>query len=273
MIITEPCSGSSITIQVAKKILEAHGYDVFAGKEPNVPRRNKFYDEAVENLRKKLSKEPTPSQIVAESFKIIHEKTKSWNKILLIKLSNIREDMLQPLKEMGAKYAFTYRENVLDRAVCVTRDCFQKNNLGYQVFSNGTRSELCFDRRKSKEKIFAYMNNTDAMIHFMQNLKNENKQRMVDYKSFVTPAAMWSYEELFAFEYTDSREVFDQSVKMWSSFLKNFATINQTKVEEVLRLYWNTRPLPSPHSDVVYNIEDVKNALSDMPDLKHYLRE
>jgi hypothetical protein len=273
MIITGPCSGSSITIQVAKHILEAHGYQVFAGKEPNVPRRNRFYDEALEKLRKRLKKEPTSSQIVAESFKILNDITIKRGKILLIKLSNIREDMLEPLKEMGAKYAFTYRDNVLDRAVCVTRDCFQKNNLGYQVFSNGTRSELCFDRRKSKDKILAYINNTDAMIDFMQRLKIENEKRLVDYKPFVTPAEMWSYEELFVFEYTDSRKVFDQSVQMWSGFLKNFAAINQTKVEEVLSLYRNSRPLPSPHSSVIYNINDVKRALSNNADLKQYLRE
>mmetsp|Transcript_4826 Transcript_4826/g.9206 ORF Transcript_4826/g.9206 Transcript_4826/m.9206 type:complete len:342 (-) Transcript_4826:106-1131(-) len=273
MIITGPCSGSSISIQVAKYILEAHGYDVVAGKEPSTPRRNKFYNEAVENLWQRLQKEPTPSQIVAESFRIINENTKKRNKILLIKLSNIREDMLQPLQEMGAKYAFTYRDNVLDRAVCVTRDCFQKNKLGYQVFSNGTQAELCFDRRQSKDKIFAYINNTDAMIDFMNRLKTENEKRLMYYRSYVTPAEMWSYEDLFDFEYTDSNEAFDKSVQMWSSFLRNFAEINQTKVEEVLSLYRNTRSPPSPHSDVIYNIGDVKKALLDRPDLKRYLRE
>jgi putative lipase involved disintegration of autophagic bodies len=182
--------------------------------------------------------------------------------------------MLKTLEEMGAKYAFTYRDNVFDRAICVTRDCFQKTSLGYQVFSNGTEADLCFQRRQfSQEKILAYINNTDVLIDFMKRMKQQNEERMVFYKPFVSPAEMWSYEDLFLFEYTDSQAIYDQSVKAWSSFLRNFADIQETKVEKALRLYRNSRPPPSPHSDVVYNIESVTKELSKDPMLKGYVRE
>lgn len=274
LLITSPCSGSSVTIRFSRKILEAHGYNVFVGDEPGVPSRNHFYDPAKKNLEERLGRKPTAREITLESFRLYNQKALSQNKILLIKINHVWNDTGRELNKMGAKFAYAYRSNIMDRAICVVRDCFQDETFGHQVYVNGTASNSCFSRRKSKEKVQAYISDVDALINFMLKKEIDDKTRLQRYSSYIAPPAeIQTYEDLFQFEYTNSEQIFEQSVQSWCKLLGNFANIDKDIVRETLRSYINYLPHLASHSELIHNYDDVREKLKNYSSLMQYMRE
>ena len=74
------------------------------------------------------------------------------------------------LNTLGVKFAYFYRYNILDYAVCMARDCFDSRTAyGYPVFStNGTRTDLCMKRRTSDIKVKAHMN-VDNLVEYIHD--------------------------------------------------------------------------------------------------------
>lgn len=274
LLITSPCSGSSVTIRFSKKILEAHGYNVFVGDEPGVPSRNHFYAAAKANLQDKLGRKPTAREIVIESFKLYNEKAVSQNKILLIKINHVWGETGKELIKMGAKFAYARRSNMVDRAICVVRDCFQNETFGHQVYVNGTASDSCFSRRKNHEKVQAYIDDTGALVDFMTRKQIEDNDRMMKYEAYIVPPAeIQSYEDLFQFEYTNSQKEFEQSVKAWCKLLGNFLDVDERIVRDTLRPYQDSlTPLP-PHSELIHNYNDVWETIKNNSSWMPYIRE
>jgi hypothetical protein len=284
VLISSACSGSSATLKFSHSILEAHGYDVFVGSEPVgtiIPnhRTNDFYNQAKKNLEDRFNREPTPKEITIESIRLNNEKALSENKILLIKINNIWKEGGEVLSKMGTKFAFSYRSNLIDRAICVVRDCFQNESFGHPVFLNGTRSDSCFNRRSSKEeKVLANITNTDSFINFIIKKESENRHRIRKHQSYLTPkATVQSFEKLFQFEYTDNEEILEESVKLWCKLLGNFVeTIDENIVREVLRPHMNVLPPLSPHSTLIYNYDVIEETLARVTSpllLRSYVRE
>lgn len=262
LLITSPCSGSSATVRFSRKILEAHGYKVHVGDEPGVPSRNHFYDAAKANLEAKLKRKPTAREIVIESFKLYNEKAFSRNAILLIKINHVWGETGKELVQMGAKFAYAHRSNIIDRAICVVRDCFQNEKFGHQVYANGTASDSCFSRRKSPEKVQAYINDIGALVDYMTRKQRDDLNRMNNYETYIVPPAeIQTYEELFQFEYTPNQQIFEHSVKAWCKLLGNFINVDESIVRETLRPYQNSLPPLPPHSELIYNYKQVLEAM------------
>jgi len=267
ILIAGPCSGSSATVKFTKVILEAHGYDVFHGSEPLLrpEQNNNFYDDARTSLQQRINREPTHDEILSESLFLYNQKAFQANKILLMKANHIPKVVIDTLENMGARFAFTYISNVLDRAVCSARDCFLKGApIGYQVFHNGTRADMCFNRRHIDEKVMANFD-TDKLHSYMEDKKRDNEDRIGMFTRSFSPSTFAAYEDLFEFEYSRSEETLKKSVHAWTDLLRNFGDINKTTVEAALMPYWDTRPKIQPHSTVIFNIEEVKGSLLESP--------
>ena len=265
VVLASPCAGSSATLRFTKDILRAHGYQIeFSVHQPilksNLQAHPQLIDKAKEQLIERLLREPTYPEIVAESISILNQKAIESGKILLFKANSLGEEIiLDKLKDMGAKFAATFRENAMDQAVCEAMDCF---GIGHQVFSNGTRSSLCFDRRQATidEKPLVHFHDPNELKNEMERIKANNKVRE-NLVHLYSPALYQSYEDLFKFEYTDSEEVFKESVFAWQSFLYNFGDLKEDIVREVLRPYHNSRPPPSHYSTRIYNYEKLQKEM------------
>jgi len=267
ILIAGPCSGSSAIVKFTKVILESHGYDVFHGSEPLLrpEQKNVFYVNARTSLHQRFNREPTRNEILSESLVLYNQKSFQTNRILLIKANSIPKLVIDTLKTMGARFAFTYRSNVLDRAVCAVRDCFLKGDpIGCQVFSNGTRADMCFNRRHIDEKLMANFD-TDKLHSYMEYKERQNEDRIGMFTRSFSPSTFAAYEDLFKFEYSRSEETLKESVHAWTDLLQSFGDINKTTVEAALMPYWDTRPKNQPHSTVIFNIEEVKGSLLESP--------
>jgi hypothetical protein len=263
VIFASPCAGSSATLRFTKAILHAHGYQVDSTvSQPilkmNLQAHQSVIQKATDQLTEQLSREPTYPEIVAESISILNRKATENGKIYLFKANSLgKEIVLDTLKQLGTKFAATYRESIMDQAVCEAMDCF--GNIGHPVFANGTRSALCFDRRQADidDKLLVNFDDIDKLKHTIERIRSDNEVRG-NHDSLYSPARYQSYEDLFKFEYTDSEEVFDESVFAWQSFLFNFGEIEEDIVREVLRPHHNSRPAPSHYSTRIYNFEKLQ---------------
>jgi len=268
VLIAQPCSGSSATIIFTQVILKAHGYDILHGSQPLLRphQKDRFYDDAKASLKESLARDPTHKEIRLESLILYNKRAILKNQIVLFKLNNLQDDVMDTLQSMNTKFAFTYRRNTLDRAICSVRDCFVTDSpFGHQVFPNGTMSDLCFNRRQSQHKVMAMFDDGQALISYMEEKERILEQRIERYSPSIAPSKGVAYEDLFAFEYTSSEKVLESSVKEWCNLLRSFGDINEFTVKEALTPYWNSRKLEPSHSSVIHNANEIKEALEDSP--------
>ena len=260
VIFASPCSGSSATIQFTERILRAHGYNISHGGQPILKKPKEILEKAKELFRAKMDREPTLQETLGEAFAFYNERAKKDGQIVLFKINNPSHEVLNSLNQLGTKFAYTYRSNVLDRAICASRDCFTKGRLGHPVHANGTEADACFNRRQhsSDDILLANFSDTRALIAQMEEWEIKDERTKNHYKSLYDPAKALAYEDLFRFEYTDSEYIFKQSVEAWCAFLQTFGDIKVPTVERVLLAYRNSRPPRSPYEETIYNFDDVK---------------
>ena len=202
VLLMKACSGSTATFQTSKKILKAHGVKfIVAHWELYKPHRNYRYKDAKIKLINELQDRLPPEMgeeelwkfdsepamdslttnlyddsfvkvedVLIESMRMMIEDAKQVNRVLFFK--NERHGLTSRLKEeLGATFGHVVRRNVLDRAICMARDCFNgldsnnDNTTGYpvMVFPNSDtintaggdatpptiqHTNLCFKRRE-----------------------------------------------------------------------------------------------------------------------------
>ena len=277
VLIAEPCSGSSAIFKFTALILKAHGYDVLDGGEPLLRLKEKehFYDDAKHSLMQSLGREPKHEEIMQEFLILFNKQAVLKNKIVLFTMNAIPKYIMDTLESMDTKFALTYRRNILDRAICAVRDCFVEHNrhnpiVGRQVFSNGTVADMCFNRRRSNENGMAEFDDVEALMSYIKVKERLNEKRVKKFSPTVAPSVEVAYEDLFAFEYTNSDRVFESSVKEWCNFLRNFGDIREDIVKEALIPYWNSMEKEQSHASVIYNANEIKDALDASPFRDYY---
>lgn len=265
VVIASPCSGSSVVMKFTAQILRAHGIDIDLEPEPVRLKKDNIMDKARHRLKNKMDREPTLDETVAESIVFLNERALKNGKILLFKVHIISDGVMEALKGLNAKFAYTYRDNLFDRAICASKDCFAEGMLGHPVFINGTQSDACFDRRQMDEKVMPFFNNTESLITKMHEWDKVVERKKKDYMPLHYPAQAAAYEEMFKFEYTDQEDTFNHSIQVWCDFLKNFADVEAQIVERVLRKYMNSRKTRNRYNEMVYNFEEVAKAIEASP--------
>jgi hypothetical protein len=187
------------------------------------------------------------------------------------------------LRDINPRVVKMYRRNMLDLYVCKIRDCvdkgFQKSHQKKRSYpidvSTGEETDLCFKRRKKKDvTVKAFINVETLAARFQvlneKDLKNDAKAREI----FEWNSEAVANEDLFRFENSNSTDALDLSLQSW---IEVFHAWGITPDVPLLRQYivehpdHGTRPL-RPHTESVYNAEEVKNALETRPELKEYLQ-
>jgi hypothetical protein len=286
IMIASGCSGSSATGARIKRILEAHGYQLprirnSGNHELLKPDKNRYYKQAYNDLvttaTTKEGREPKYGDVIVEALRRIHRGAISQGQVLYFKADLsllLQEGVLAGLQQIGAVFVHMYRWNALDRCVCQVRDCF-KEKFGHPVHAdNGTKTELCFQRRKhpeTKVKAFFYKGMAEKCTAIERINAEEN---ILDFHDVVSPGASVTYEDLFGYSTTADQATFERSLIAWVALMSPFIQqVNQTIIHDILQAERNTRLLPGPHKQVIYNINQVVQELQQarLP-LDQYLR-
>jgi len=277
VLIIRPCSMSSAVSQFLRKILESHGEDVCYGDtELTNRRKNPMVHAATQSLHRR-NMHHTDDHVRAVSLYKLHHLFLRYNKRLVIKTlpGHIRDLTLVSLRQMNATFIHTYRENVLDRAVCMIRDCFDNGENGYPVSANNLeQSDMCFNRRVNDTKVMAHVFPTKIpdMLKTYEKVIDMDK-RELPYLIGDDPSKVRPTEELFDYEYTSDEETFQKSLDMWSLILRDVLHLDSTVLEKVMRNDQN-RFDPTTHNNVIDNVDELDVALkTSQPPLDSYIRK
>lgn len=280
IVIASGCSGSSATTSLIHQIIEAHGLSVCHYKyglrdlELLKPEKNPFYEEARKKL-KNMGHSTAYGSVMLQAVKDMQEDARLANQTVFFKadvshLTKGGSTLVKGLKKMGASFARMYRGNFLDRCVCVVRDCMGWSNLlGYPVFaSNGTKTDMCFKRRRSEEHTKAVLKHANMCVRFFRNEERKNEK---NFGRLISPSMATSYESLFEFEFTSDNLALERSKDAWVSLLASFlgVRLDESTILQILTKHQNSRKAPGSHENVIHNIDDIMKLRSS---LSEYLR-
>jgi len=278
MLISDGCSGSTITQDFIRRILSAHGFNILKSSYESFnlnPRKNPFLETALKQIKGEPRR--NDSQILA--YKLLYNHSISKGQTLVNKISPT--DFLthwKVLEKMGVDYVYMSRRNALDICVCYVRDCILGGpEIGYPVFgNNGTKTDLCFKRRKSGEKIQAFFKEGEAkkcLKRVWQKTKRKAQAFLGKASRRNQDTSSMFYHDLFAFEYTPDEKIFQDSFLAWKSFIAPLVEqVNGTIILDILRPAQNTLPPLASHRDIIYNFEQVEKELMEDESLQEFIR-
>ena len=205
--------------------------------------------------------------IIMRALQMMQQDYMQRNQTMMVKV-NIMHDLtayvIESFQQMNASFTHMYRSNVLDYQICMTKDCFNIPQIGYTVHENGTKSNLCFERRKSPSN--------STKVHFNPELvKMEIKQTIVsESRASYFARNLNSYstatEDLFAYEYSNNEMDFQKSLNAWSAVIAPLVDVVYPDIiERNMRPNQNSRPPPARHVDEIDNFEEVYESLRENP--------
>jgi len=177
------CSGTTAVGHYIRNIVSMHGFhktehvnfEFFNADQYNSRQheyKNQYYQDIV--MERNMTKEEeieNHSDLVIESIERAQEVAIETKSLMFFKASIKQYKKLHlrldDLDGGASSYAGVYRENTLDRCICMVRDCFHEvKDFGISVFgANGTEADLCFDRRFHLEvDVQAYFTNVKGCI-------------------------------------------------------------------------------------------------------------
>mmetsp|Transcript_10196 Transcript_10196/g.20507 ORF Transcript_10196/g.20507 Transcript_10196/m.20507 type:complete len:440 (-) Transcript_10196:84-1403(-) len=246
------------TEHVNFEFLHANQYNSRKHKHKNqyyqdiVTERNMTKEEEIENYR----------DLVIESIERAQEVAIETKSLMFFK-ANVKQykklhSRLDDLDGGASSYAGVYRENILDRCICMVRDCFHEvKDFGISVFgANGTEADLCFDRRFHPEvDVQAYFTNVKGCLK-----EDEWRVNFICGQGFDS----FSSENLFLFETSMEDNDFEASVNTWMEFVKPLLQdeLEWDLVASALEEGRGTRTEPSSQENKVYNYEEVKEEMT-----------
>lgn len=280
IMIADGCSGSTATLTLVIELMEAHGVHSFPMPyEYLKPEKNGVYLGLLHDKHANDTSDEWKSiydqELLIEAIHKTNEQAQAKGQTLIFKadwgrIYNRPELVERLIQDFGAVFSATHRENVLDSCVCFVRDCFfpapMQRKLGFPVDAqDGNQSNLCFERRQNKQlRTLAYLTDPVACVKNREWVANQITTAVRDW---IQPSKMEPTESLFAFQYSNDTKTVMQSTHAWSEFLKSFlgSELNTTLIQQELQRRMATRPPPGPHETVIYNVEEVKMALSMTP--------
>jgi hypothetical protein len=283
LVLTEGgCSGTTAVGVFLNKIVAAHGYKlnknsgfemlhVGQTEASKVQEKNPYYLGilAERNITLESVTKDEQKQIVIESIKRAQRVAIESKSLLAFKV-NVRnfKRLHLMLDSFEPSYIGLYRENILDRCICMIRDCFHESkNFGISVFeTNGTESKMCFQRRENPDVgVQAYFTDVQGCL-----AKDEKSIHFIRHQGYASVSS----ELLTLFEYSTNENDFKLSVDAWMIFLKPLLK-NELKRELVLRTlegFQGTRN-QSSQKKYVYNYHQVWQELTSVAKWENFLKK
>lgn len=222
-----------------------------------------MYKEAQKLLGERASKDA----LMEKAMELLHQDALQHHKILFMRLHPSQMRLYRYMKkDLKARFSTELRNNSIDKSICEVRDCFQvtQQSQSYPVFShNGSRTDLCFERRKSHMSIMAHMD-THTWPKHVQELQHQTQQSTRNFELEHPPFQAQIYEDLFAFTHSAEETVLERSVTAWTQLVDPLieGAVDRTIIEGILRPQQNTRSPPPPHRDLIYNYNESVTALA-----------
>lgn len=248
----EGCSGSTFISKFACRLLELHNITCLGQGEL-----------LKQQYATKLMPKATTT-VAAIRMMAAHAKAHgNASYVIKAQLYRLKPDVIRALKREGAIIVNMGRANILDRAVCEVRDCMHENGrrMGWPVFENGTRSKLCYVRRRSRSRTWAWFDMEQLTPGLNAELQQGRQQKAFLMKNFPSsPNITVASEDLAAFQYgADGHLV---SLQAWTRVLSEWRVqVNRAAIERLLISMEGSRPPPVPHAEVIYNIAVLEEAL------------
>lgn len=291
MFVTQGCDGSTAILGHAYKILALHGVDPGPSnvqKELLDPKRNPYIKAA--------------NYDVVEAMKmLVDEHTRNHTTLVFKSIygRDLAATLDSRLRQLGTMAVYNTRRNVLDRLVCMIRDCFVDTSAdsmyGYPVDNDGKPSGLCFDRRDSDhsegQEYRAILNISNIVINLNHIVQTElDQEAEIQNAGYEVGKAV--YEDLVAFEQVPSLVKRPEgavagpqatqvsgltpprglncvdgdvlcSVQAWSDLLTFWGVQpNPSKIMEYLQKNAHTRPFV-PTAKTVYNMKALIDAFDE----------
>ena len=284
ILITEGgCSETTAISDFMARIIKAHGIyimsDVRKGVRPdeflagNKVNRNPYYTKMVIDRGLDIAKQRhgNYTNMIIESIQLAQRDVKKFNGVMFFKLNKALYRVFKARldKEIdGISYRGLYRENILDRCICMVKDCFEgMKAYGRPVFaSNGTETNLCFGRRDFPEY------NIQARFHDIKGCLEADKAAVDFVKN--KPYDSFAAESLTEFEYSGNNEVFEASIDQWMGLMEPLIKdkLDRSVVAGVLRQVQDTRKLKSQES-AVYDYGKMRDEIAVSEKWSVHLRD
>lgn len=172
--------------------------------------------------------------------------------------------LMPKLKKMvDVTFFSVLRWNALDRCSCMVRDCFwdkRDNSMGYPVVAkNGTRTDLCFQRRhhpEIKTKAKFINNGASRCIDYVLGFQHKLKSLEYPYESS---------EKIFEFETSIDDAALQRWVDAWVKLMRHIIGKNMDRaiIEKELALKSGSRSSMVIQRDNIYHFRKVKKEVED----------
>ena len=306
-LLMEGCSGSTFVTHTARALLDCH-----------LPHTSSAKTDAEILKREKAMKamlRPALNGVHSDKGAALKEGDPNWwanvlhqldtwafsrNKTVVVKAdlecgSEAISSWAPTLHRLGVPFVLGWRTNVLDRALCVIRDCLQGRSilsLGRRI-DNATVDRDCMARRQTTGPPIGVRIDVSALRRSLscdpvngypvlhQPSPSSSLAVLLEHglgaaSPVDTPTPAWAgrlvpaplvlYEDLAAFQYFRANEtsLLAKSIHAWSSLLTGWGVAHTTEsVYHCLRNNFDTRPWPQPH------LREVENAGAVIELLRH----
>mmetsp|Transcript_1750 Transcript_1750/g.4109 ORF Transcript_1750/g.4109 Transcript_1750/m.4109 type:complete len:347 (+) Transcript_1750:81-1121(+) len=263
MILQRGCSGSSVVMRMTRDMLQSLAVPLYPLGIKEIarvdqPEKNPWFLPGG-RLGDAMLRGVEEASQAGQTLLFNAAKIKSWSENEEMQYLN------QVLRELKTRVVIVHRNNSLDTVVCEIRDCFVGGRgiaRGYPVDTAGNEDQTCFDRRTQSAE-----NKTKALINTTTLPENMEfgERYPQDMQASVTEIGLEGrdivlFEDLVSHEYLDTN--LPRSTSAWMKLLSSLG-VNATEasVSAVLSKAVGSYHAPEPHSETVYNIEEVEEFL------------
>jgi len=267
MLVMLGCSGSSILMDMARGMLEAHRVSW------NTPGGGKSGELVKHAGNPFFTKEGGMGVALTKA----NEYAKSKHATLVFKEQGAQSkefrDAAPALLSMGTYVVHAYRKNVLDRMVCQIKDCFLTPHYGVPVGPDGSTWRLCFERRVNETEATGYTAklNTKTLKHNLKEFLGKpfaewSRIKDAGFEGFPTLAA----EDLLDFEHDAS--ALPRALIAWDKFMAAWGVRPTTATIKKYLTEYVGKYAAEPQSKTIYNFDRVEQVCRVDEDLRRLIR-
>ena len=280
VILIPGCSGSTTVNNFLYQVLRDHGVPIhdfryrpekmyFANfemlTERNIP--SHISEEVNEKYKSLGVVRPDPKEKMIEELSRLKEDLAQQNEDLMVKTGTRDMDYISAFQDkFDALFTSIYRSNTLDTLICFIKDCYSwevMKDLGYMVFEDGTKADLCDESKKDELKSLKLRVHLEPniLIDHIDKLELQSQERIDISTPLVYPSKPQKSEDLFAYQYTSDEDTFQISLNAWTMVLQSLVkTVHKDILEKRMRPVQNKRS-QTKHSDEIENYLEVYSAL------------
>eukprot|EP00448_Togula_jolla_P013024 CAMPEP_0170598256 /NCGR_PEP_ID=MMETSP0224-20130122/16147_1 /TAXON_ID=285029 /ORGANISM="Togula jolla, Strain CCCM 725" /LENGTH=382 /DNA_ID=CAMNT_0010922789 /DNA_START=70 /DNA_END=1216 /DNA_ORIENTATION=+ len=266
-VIMEGCSGSSFMLALSGRMLRAHGVPIHSVGEggshrDSLLKKTARYASATEKELMNASSTPVALRIAIDAAKRhgqelffkTNPKIKGWEPSFQEMSSFLKDNVMSVL---------VLRRNLLDWNICRVRDCFDGGAQGHPVTPDGKEDKACISRRKSSNITTMALVKSHKMVKKVEKdviFRTEMVWKLIEEGVVKEP---FYIEDLLSFERASAD--FDTCIGVWADVMRSWGVKpDLQKIRRVLKKTPTAGKLPDPasHSQVVYNIVHLSNALA-----------